>query len=185
MDFFKSATADLPKSAGRNSHPQFAEFLKSATADLPEIFRQKFPPSLKISSNLPLQIYQKSSGRNFPLLCKFPQICHCGFTRNPQAEILTPQFEDFLKSATADLPKFLQAEIPPFGDFLKSATADLPKSAGSNSHPPVCKFHQICHYRFTEICRQKFPPFVDFLKSATADLPKIFRQKFPPVCIFP
>ena len=50
--------------------------------------------------------------------------------------------------------------------------------------PPVCRFPQICHCRFTEICRQKPPPqFADFLKSAIADLLKIFRQKSP-LCRF-
>ena len=118
------------------------------------------------------------------------QICS-----NLQAEIPPPQFADFLKSATADILKSADRNPPLFADFFKSATADLPKSAGRNP-PSICRFPQICHCRFTEICRQKLPPpvcrfteicrqkfppkFADFLKSATADLPKSAGRNPPP-----
>ena len=105
--FLKSATADLLKSAGRNSSP-VCRFPQICHCRFTEICWQKFPPppSLQISSDLPLQIYLnllveippspwfadflksatadllKSAGRNspFPLVCRFPQICHCRFT---------------------------------------------------------------------------------------------------------
>ena len=158
--------------------PQFADFLKSATVD-----------------------FLKSAGRNFPPVCRFPQICH--LTENLQAEIPPPSLQ-----ISSNLPlqiywKSSGRNSPQFADFLKSATAGFLKSAGRN-FPPVCRFHQICHCRFTENLQAEIPPslqissnlplqinwkssgrnsppqFADFLKSATADLLKIFRQKCPP-----
>ena len=150
--------------------PQFADFLKSVTADL-----------------------LKSSGRNVPPVCRFPQICHCRFTENLQAEI--PLVCRFPQICHCRLTEICRQKFP----SSLQITSNLPlqinwKSSGRNV-PPVSRFPQICHCRFTEIFRQKFPSslqissnlqaemspqFADFLKSATADLLKIFRQKCPP-----
>ena len=94
-----------------------------------------------------------------------------------------PQFADFPKSATGQLPQLptcacrnsppslqifqnlpldsylstymcLQKFCPPFGDFPKSATGQLLKL-------PTCP------------CRNSPPQFADFLKSATGQLPKL------------
>ena len=195
-DFLKSTTADLPKSAGRN--PPICRFPQICHFRSTEICMQKFPPSLQISSNLPLQIYQhlheeipprfadflkpatadlpKSAGRNPSPVCRFPQICHCRFTKvcsqkSPPVcrfpQICHCRFTEICMKKKLPLPSLqissnlplqiyqsLQAEIPPFADFLKSATADLPKSVGRNP-----------------------PQFADFLKSATADLLKFVCRK--------
>ena len=156
-DFLKSVTADLLKSSGRNPPvcrfpqichcrltenlqaeipPQFADFLKSATAHLLKIFRQKFPPQFADFLKSATAGFLKSAGRNFPPVCRFPQICHCKFTENLQAEI-SLQFADFLKSATAD--------------FLKSAGRNPPTlqifSNLQSEIPPLCRFSQICRQK--------------------------------------
>ena len=124
---------------------------------------QKFPPaSLQIFQNLPLDSYLSY----LHVLAEIP-----------------PQFADFPKSATGQLPKLptcacrnsspslqifqnlpldsylsylhVLAEIPhQFADFLKSATGQLPKV-------PTCA------------CRNSPLGFADFPKSATGQLPKL------------
>ena len=105
---------------------------------------QKSPPSLQISSNLPLQIY-------WSLL----------------AEIPPPQFADFLKPATTDLLKSAGRNPPPPSLQISSnlplqiywnLLAEIPPSLQISSNlplqiywnllaeiPPVCRFPQICH----------------------------------------
>ena len=155
----------------------------------------EIPPSLQISSNLPLRIYWNLQAEiPPPLVCRFPQICHYRFTKicrqNPPPRL----------QISSNLPLQiywnLQAEIPPPRLQISS---NLPLRIYWNLQaeippPLVCRFPQICHYRFTKICRQNPPqdlqissnlplqiywnlqaeipppPFADFLKSTTADL---------------
>ena len=54
-----------------------------------------------------------------------------------------PQYADFSKSATGQLPTCACRNCPPFADFLKSATGQLlklPTCACRNSPPLVCRF---------------------------------------------
>ena len=54
-----------------------------------------------------------------------------------------------------------------------SNCAHLLKSTGRT--PPICRFPQICHCRFTEICWQKFP-------SPVCRFPQICHCRFTEMC---
>ena len=78
----------LPTCACRNSPPEFADFLKSATGQLPKLNTcacLNSPPCSWIFWNMPLDSYLSYL--------------------HVLAEIPLPQFADFLKSATEQLPR--------------------------------------------------------------------------------
>ena len=105
---------------------------------------QKYPPSLQIFQNLPLDSYLSYL--------------------HVLAEIPSPQFADFPKSATGQIPTCACRNSPWGADFPKSATGQLPKL-------PTCA------------CRNS-PPFADFPKSATGHIATCACRNFPPVCRF-
>ena len=113
-DFPKSATGQLPKlptCACRNS-PQFADFPKSATGQISYMCLQKFPPSLQIFQNLPLDRYLHVLAEIPPSLQIFQNLPLDSYLS--YQHVLTeipPQFADFPKSATGQIPTC--AEITP------------------------------------------------------------------------
>ena len=166
--------------ACRNS-PLVCRFPQICHWTFADVCLQKFPPSLQISSNLPLDI------------------CWCVLAEIP------PQFADFLKSATGHLlmcacrnPPSLQilsnlpldicwcvlAEIPPslqiFSnlplDICLCVLAEIPSSLQILSNLPL----HICWCVFAEIP----PKLADFVKSATGHLLMCACRNFPQACRF-
>ena len=109
-------------------------------------------------------------------------------------EIPSPQFADFLKSATGQLPKLPTCACrnfcpPKFADFPKSATGQLPMlpTCSCRIPPPVCRFceylpqdsylhvlaeslpicrfSKICHWTDPYMCLQKFPPSLQIFQN--------------------
>ena len=123
---------------------------------------QKFPPSLQIFQNLPLDSYLSYL--------------------HVLAEIPPPSLQIFQNLPLDSYLSYLHvlAGIPPqFADFPKSATGQLPQlpTCACRNTPPIWRFSEICHWTVTEVtymCLQKFcPPFGDFPKSVTGQLLKL------------
>ena len=120
-------------------------------------------PSLQIFQNLPLDSYLQ-----LPTCCRIPPTPQC---RN------SPQFADFPKSATGQIPTcacrnylpgvqifqnlpldsslsylHVLAEIPPPSlQIFQNLPLDsyLPTCACRNYPPPICRFSKICHWTVT------------------------------------
>ena len=126
-DVLKSATGQLPKlptCACRNSSP-FADFPKSATGHTAYMCLQKFPPSLQIFQNLPLDRYLHVLAQ------------------------MSSQIADFTKSSTGQIPICDLQKFPPmFADFPKSATGQIHTCSCRNS-PLRCRCSKICHWTVT------------------------------------
>ena len=151
-DFPKFATGQLPKLPTCNCRNSPTPHLQIFQTLLGQKL-QKFPPSLQIFQNLPLDRY-------LHVLTEIP-----------------PGVADFPKSATGQLPKLPTCACrnsPQFADFLKSATGQLPKlpTCACRNSPLVCRFS--CHWTDTYMCCAEIPPWgADFPKSATGQLPKL------------
>ena len=106
---------------------QFVDFPKICHWTDTYMCLQKCPPSLQIFQNLSLDRY-------LHVLTE-----------------ISPWGADFPKSATGQLPKLPTCACrnsPQFADFLKSATGQIPTCACRN-FPLGCRFSQICHWTVT------------------------------------
>ena len=152
---------------------------------------QKFPPSLQIFQNLPLDRYlhvlteipppgcRFLKSHNLPLdsYLRFSKICYwtiCACRNYP-----TPQFVDFPKSATGQIPTCAYRNPSPLGfaDFPKSATGQLPKlptCACRNSPASLQIFQNLpldSYLSYLHVLAEiPSPQFADFPKSATGQL---------------
>ena len=136
---------------------------------------QKFPPSLQILWNLPLDSLLYLHGlQKSPPVCRFCEICPLVSLLSylhVLAEIPPPQFADFVKSAT--------------GQFAK-----LPTCACRNSPPQLQILWNLpldSLLSYLHVLAEIPPQFADFVKSATgqfAKLPTCACTNSPPVADF-
>ena len=191
-DFLKSATGQLlklPTCACRNSAPHleifqnlsldsylsylhvlaeipppFGDFQKSATGQLPKLPTcacRNSAPHLEIFQNLPLDSYLSC----LHVLAEIP-----------------PQFADFPKSATGQLPKLPTCACrnsPPSLQIFQNLPLDSYRSylhvlAGIPPHLEIFQNLSLDSYlSYLHVLAEIPPPFGDFLKSATGQLPKL------------
>ena len=148
---------------------------------------QKFPPSLQILWNLPLDsllsylyVLAEIPYPSLQILWNLPLDSLLSYLY-VLAEI-PPQFADFLKSATgqfAKLPTCTCRNPPQFADFVKSATgqfAKLPTCACRNSPPSLQIFWNLpldSLLIYLHVLAEIHPQFADFVKSATGQFAKL------------
>ena len=149
-DFLKSATGQLPRLPSWNlPMDSYVSYLHV----LAEI-----PASLQIFWNLPLDRYLCVSAE-IPLICRFfwnlPLDSYLSYLICAYRNLPLPVCQIFWKLPLASYLSYLHvlAEIAPqFADFLKSATGQLPKFTYmhfTEIPPPVCRFSEICHWTVT------------------------------------
>ena len=109
--------------------------------------------------------------------CRFTEICMQNSPPILQIFSNQPLTTDLLKSACRIPPHLLIFLNQPVGIYWHVIAGILPQ---------VCRFSQISHWTFTDMCLQKFPPrFADFLKSATGHLLTCaYRNSLPGLHIF-
>ena len=101
--------------------------------------------------------------------------------------IITPQYADFLKSGTGQLPTCLQ-NPPQFADFLKSAAGQLPKLPTClQKSPLVCRFPKSATGQLPKLptCACRNPPSMQIFSNLPLDSCLHVLAEIPPIADFP
>ena len=164
---------------------QFVDFPKSATGQLPKLptCTYRNPPHLQIIQNLPLDSYVHVLAEILPSLWIFlnlPLDSYLHVLAEP------PQFADFLKSATGQLPtcacrKSYHVQI------FRNLPLDICRCMLAEILPSLQIFQNLPLDSYLHVLAEIPPQFADFPKSATGHLPKLSTCAYrnsPPVCRF-